>query len=114
MIDITLESTISLAAAAGLAPSGRSGKKTHVSTVLRWILVGSKAPGGRQVRLEALRLGGKWVTSREALQRFAEALTPAIGDAGNGDGPTACALRTPGQRRRASEAAGANLEALGV
>jgi hypothetical protein len=28
------------------------------------------------VRLEAVRLGGRWLTSREALQRIAERLTP--------------------------------------
>jgi hypothetical protein len=27
------------------------------------------------VRLEAVRLGGRWLTSREALQRFADRLT---------------------------------------
>jgi hypothetical protein len=58
--------------------------------------------------LEAVRLGGRWVTSREALQRFAERLTP---DLGNRPAP---APRTPTARRRAAEQAAKQLEALGI
>jgi hypothetical protein len=36
--------------------------------------------------LEATRLGGRWVTSKEALQRFAERLTPDL-DALSAGGP---------------------------
>ncbi len=44
--------------------------------VLRWILHSARNPAGEIVRLEAVRLGSRWMTSREALQRFAEQLTP--------------------------------------
>jgi hypothetical protein len=108
MIDLSLEQPIPLAEACRLVPPGRGGKKTHLSTLLRWILRGTKAPGGQTVRLEALRLGGRWVTSREALQRFAETLTPRM-DVGAAAGPL-----TEAKRRKASERAAAELEKLGV
>jgi hypothetical protein len=70
MIDLRIEQPISLAQAAKLIPPTRQAKPVHVSTVLRWILRGM-----RGVHLEALRLGGRWVTTQEALARFSEALT---------------------------------------
>jgi len=60
-------------------------------------------PDGNRVRLEAVRCGGKWLTSREALERFTEAITPRFD-------PDACpAPRTATQRQRASERAGKRL-----
>jgi hypothetical protein len=108
MLDLTAETPLPLAAATKLVPPARSGKRTHISTLLRWILQGAKAPDGKTVRLEAVRLGGRWLTSAEALQRFAEALTPRLGDA------PVTATRTPGRRRRASERAAADLESAGI
>jgi hypothetical protein len=109
VIDIQTEPLIPLADACRLIPPGRGGRRTHLSTILRWILNGSKAPGGRTVKLEALRLGGKWVTSREAIQRFALALTPAL------DGTaTVPAPRTTAGRKRASDRAAAELEQMGI
>jgi hypothetical protein len=78
MLDLSIESPLSLAQAARLIPPTRRGRQTHLSTVLRWVLRGAKSPAGDSVRLEAVRLGGRWVTSRQAIQRFAEALTPAL------------------------------------
>jgi hypothetical protein len=107
MIDLTTETPIPLAAAARLIPPGRGGKNTHLSTLLRWILKGSKDSSGEFVRLEAVRLGGRWMTSREALQRFAERLTPALD-------PPAATPRTPGRRERAAERAGRALDKVGI
>jgi hypothetical protein len=84
------------------------GEKTHISTILRWIVRGAKAPDGSRVRLEAVRLGGRWFTSKEALQRFAESLTPRL------DSTTAPTPRTNLRRRQASEGAAAELERLGL
>src|SRR5436309_12638234 len=108
MIDFQSETPLSLAEAKKLVPPSRGGKTTHLSTLLRWILTGSRGPAGEVVRLEAVRLGGRWMTSREALQRFAERLTPRQ------DAPeTQAAPRTPGQLRRAAERAGAQLDRVG-
>jgi hypothetical protein len=109
MIDLSLEQPIPLAEACRLVPPGRGGAKTHLSTLLRWILRGVRAPGGGLVRLEALRLGGRWVTSREALQRFAEALTPCS----DGQAPLET-RRGRARRQRAAEQAERDLEAMGV
>jgi hypothetical protein len=84
------ESRISLAQAAKLIPPTRQGKPVHASTLVRWIL-----HGVRGVRLEAARLGGRWVTSHEALDRFSAALTarhnpPALQP--NHAGPSSAAL----------------------
>jgi hypothetical protein len=80
MIDMMVEALVPLADACALIPSSR-GQRTYYSTLLSWVQKGVKAPGGKRVRLEALRVGGRWMTSREALQRFAEALTPRMEDA---------------------------------
>jgi hypothetical protein len=108
VLDLTHETPLPLAAAAKLVPPGRNGKRTHLSTLLRWILQGAKSPSGEIVRLEAARLGARWVTSREALQRFSAALTPTVSDTS----PTP--PRSPDARRRASERAAKKLEGVGI
>jgi hypothetical protein len=109
MIDLSTESPLSLNQAARLLPAGRRNRPVSLGCVLRWVLHGAKAPSGALVRLEALRLGGRWITSREALQRFAEALTPL----NRGEPPSPA--RTLGQRRRrAVERAEQELGRLGI
>jgi hypothetical protein len=70
MIDLRNEAKLSLAQAAKFVPPTRQDKQVHVSTIVRWIL-----HGVRGVRLEAVRVGGRWVTTHEALERFSAALT---------------------------------------
>ncbi len=107
MIDLTTESPLSLSQAARLLPPGCGNRPVTLSCLLRWVLRGARAPSGELVRLEAVRLGGRWVTSREALQRFAEALTPRLSD-------KPPSPRTPAARERASARAAEQLEKLGV
>ena len=78
------------------------------SCVLRWAVHGARSPAGKLVRLEAARLGSRWITSRQALQRFVEALTPRTGAA------PPLPPRTPAKRRRASEQAAKTLENIGI
>jgi hypothetical protein len=111
MLDYTLETPVSLATLARQVPPARNGKRCHLSTILRWITNGAKAPDGTIVRLEGRRLGGRWLTSREALTRFMERLTPKLDDAN--DEPSATA-RTPAARRRASKRAARHLEEVGI
>jgi hypothetical protein len=101
--DLTTETLVSLPEVLRLLPPGRRGKRPHLSTVLRWIMHGTDG-----VRLEAIRLGGRWVTSREALRRYAERLTPSV------DGGVAQIPRPPAARRRASERAGRELQKVGI
>jgi hypothetical protein len=108
MIDFSTEQTVSLAQAARLLPPSRRGRPVTLSCVLRWVLSGVKNPAGELVRLEALRIGGRWLTSREALQRFAERLTPRV------EGEARPMPRSPSARERASRRAARQLERLGI
>ena len=109
MIDLTTEKPIRLEEAARLVPPSRGARHTHASTILRWILRGTRGPDGERVRLEALRAGNKWITTAEAVQRFFERLTPTL------EADQARLLpRSPTARRRASERAGRKLERLGI
>jgi hypothetical protein len=108
VIDLSTENLVSLTEAARLLPPARDGRPVHTSCILRWCLRGARSPAGSRVRLEAVRLGGRWVTSKQAIQRFADRLTPQLGDA-----PTTTP-RTPAARRRASERAEKQLEKLGI
>jgi hypothetical protein len=108
VIDLSLEDPISLPQTTRLLPPGREDRPVTLSCVLRWILKGAPGPDGKRIRLEALRVGGRWVTTIQALQRFAEALTPHL------DGEPTPAQRTPTARRRAAERAGEQLDALGI
>jgi hypothetical protein len=108
MIDLKTEELVSLRELAKLVPPGRNGRRTHLSSVLRWILTGAKAPSGEAVCLEGLRIGGRWFSSREALARFGGALTPQA------EGSPPPAPRSPTQRRRASERAERELAKIGI
>lgn len=71
MCHLLAETVIGLPAAAKKwRDISRNGKPLHISTFHRWIKTGVQG-----VRLDATRLGGRWVTSIEALQRFADKLT---------------------------------------
>jgi hypothetical protein len=107
MIDLKNETALSLAAATRLLPPGRQGRPVSLSCILRWVLTGAKSLSGEMVRLEAVRLGGRWLTSVEALQRFAERLTPTF----HASPPM---YHTPARRRRASEKAAAELGKAGI
>jgi len=108
MIDFLKEPLISLCTAAKLLPPSRRGRPVSFQCVLRWIMDGARGPDGERVRLEAVRLGGRWLTSKEALGRFAARLTPQIGK------NAAPAPRTSRQWRRAAERAERELERLGI
>jgi hypothetical protein len=108
MIDLRNESTLTLAQAARMLPPGRRGRPATLSCVLRWVRDGVKTPTGT-IRLEAIRLGGRWLTSVEALERFAARQTPAFGER-----PAPPTPRTPAQRERATRAATRELEAEGI
>lgn len=48
-----------------------NGKPPRISTLTRWILRGVRA-GKLRVKLEAVRQGVRWMTSKAAVQRFLE------------------------------------------
>jgi len=49
-----------------------TGRKPHLSTVIRWTTRGSAG-----IRLESVMLGGRRLTSEDAVLRFTEAVTRA-------------------------------------
>jgi hypothetical protein len=112
MIDSQTEHVITFAQAAEIPPRRRRGRKTHVSTIYRWALSGSKG-----IVLESLVTPSGRVTSREALARFFEALTErqagAVGGGQHHPGPIVGG-RTLAQRQRASESAGRELAKRGA
>src|SRR5262245_19897199 len=108
MLDLTSEPLLPLAAATKLVPPARRGRRTHFSTILRWVTRGVALPDGQVVRLEGIRLGGRWFTSHQALQRFAERQTPKLGGAEQTTAPRAAA-----RRERGSDEAARALERLG-
>ena len=99
MIDISTEQLLTLPQAARVRPHGRLGRPTHPSTVYRWISRGVRGVAG-VVKLEGVRLGGSWYTSREALQRFAEALTNGSTETVRGDTPRQRAADADEELRR--------------
>jgi hypothetical protein len=100
MIDITTEQAIGLHEASRLYPSFRNGRPTHISTPLRHITRGVRLSNGQVVRLEGARLGGRWITTIEAVERFMQRLTAgAVGSAHDSQASTT----TVTTRRRRQE-----------
>ncbi len=111
-IDLSTEHPLSLTAAAKRIPPLRSsGRPVHPATVLRWVLHGTRLPDGSRLRLAAVRCGGIWQTTAEALDRYLSALTQAALARG---GAPVIAPRTPAQRQRAAERAARELERVGI
>lgn len=104
MIDISTEHVLTLSQAAKELPERRKGRKPHVSCMYRWTISGC-----RGIILDSIQIGGTRCTSREAIQRFAEALSHK-----RETGEPAPATRSVIQRTRASEAAANELKKLGV
>jgi len=97
------------AAARGLPAHRGTASSVNAATVFRWVVSGIKLPDGSRLKLEAARVGGRWLTSQAALTRFIERHTAALDDT-----PQAPASRTPGQRNRAADRASRELEKIGI
>ena len=66
---------LSLAAAGRLFPGSRGRRAVDPSTVYRWCQRGSRGADGAVVRLEAVRVGSRWLTSASAIARYVAALS---------------------------------------
>lgn len=100
-------------------PSSRPGKRTHLSTLIRWIQRGTRTPDGRRVKLRAARVGWAWMTTRTWVREFIEAISTTPSDTATvpinpGAGATTAKSRLSPERRRAAEAAQAELRRLGM
>ena len=75
-IDVLHETTLPLTEVPNHVPPMQGGKRISQSAVSRWVTHGIRTPAG-VIRLEARRLGRRWVTSHEALGRFLQGLCPS-------------------------------------
>jgi ATP:corrinoid adenosyltransferase len=75
--EIQTGSGISLSTTSKMFPNHRGKGTADPSTVFRWVTKGTKTMVGKFVKLEAVRVGGRWLTSKEAVVRFVAALTSA-------------------------------------
>ena len=103
-IDLSTETLIGLPAAANRLPAYRGGRPVSPSTLWRWIFTGVQLPDGSRVRLEAIRLGRRWLTSLEAIARFSAAQTPVRAPQISLPSSPA-SYRTPAKRTRDSQRA---------
>ncbi len=96
----------SLQQASRLLPPGRNGRPVHIATLIRWITSGSRGPSGEAIRLRAIRMGHRWLTTREWLDEFAQRLTPTYGD----EPP----VRPSTAGRRSAERVARELDSIGI
>jgi hypothetical protein len=108
--EIIAGDALGMGAAARMLPAHRGEGTARPSTIWRWIVQGVRTPDGSTVKLEASRVGGRWLTSRAALARFSAALTPVS----PGTATTPHRSRTPLARRKAAEAAANELARRGA
>jgi hypothetical protein len=106
--DLTRETLLWLVQAARRFPPVRLGRPVNSSTVWRWCRKGVKVPGVGVVRLECVRIAGRWATSEEAISRFVAAQTP------QGESEARSLPRTPTQQRKASDRAARELDRIGI
>jgi hypothetical protein len=106
--EITEGQGMKLAQAAKLFPPYRLGRPVTISCLIRWICDGIRTPGGGRVKLEAARLGKRYLTTKPAVKRF---LAAQAAEAAPAAGP---APRPPAGRKRASDHAADELTKLGI
>jgi|GEM_PF-636329 len=102
-INVETESIITLGEACRVFPP----RGISNATISRWIQRGVKVKAlGAYIKLETMLIGGRRVTSREAIDRFIAAQ--------NTNDALATPLITASQRRQQSEAAHGELKKIGV
>jgi hypothetical protein len=103
-VNLKTETVVDLNQASRYLGLGRNRRPMHLSTLVRAITRGVKGH-----RLEALRIGNRWLTSIEALQRWGERQAAASASP-VGESPH----RTSAARRRSDERAAAELDRRGI
>jgi hypothetical protein len=109
-INLDEERLISLVAGAKLLPPSRQERPVHVSFLIREILKGN---------LEAVRVGSRWATSAEAIERWLRRQTERVlAEKGTRCSPGGTAIAAPDcttatQRRKQSRVS-AKLDQIGI
>jgi len=70
MIDVNRDKLLTFRELSAKIPPRRNNRPAAISTIHRW-----RSRGIRGTRLEAIRVGGAWLTSEQAFSRFCERLT---------------------------------------
>jgi hypothetical protein len=83
--------------------------RVNPSTVWRWALKGARRPDGTRDYLDAWRLPGRWMTTRDAVGEFIRRQTEARREI-----PAPAAPRTPAARRRDLARVDRELTSLGL
>src|SRR5579859_5047510 len=76
-MSILTENKLTFSQAAREFPGYRGSPFYSPTTIFRWATRGVLMPGAKRLRLEAIRIGARWLTSMEAIQRFIDAQTEA-------------------------------------
>ncbi len=106
---IVAEKPIGVMQASRLLGTFGLGKPCNPGTVARWIMAGVKMPDGSVLKLEAIRAGSRLMTSKPAVLRFLSRQQGTPTPTGTTPAP-----RSPAARQRDSEAAAAQLTAIGA
>ncbi len=110
LVEIQKGEGLSLSAAGKLFPGHRVNRNVNPSTVFRWITKGVASPTGHVIKLEAVRVGARWLTSWGAVNRFSSALTGAPAPSPS----PGSQLRSPTKLHRDAERAGEELKKRGA
>jgi hypothetical protein len=107
--EFSSEPKVLIATLAREIPSHRTGRCLGPQAIWRWVCKGLRLADGRVVKLEAVRLAGRWYSSHGALQRF---ITAQQDDAQPAELPAPA--RSATKRQKASEKAAELLETAGL
>jgi hypothetical protein len=113
IVEIIGGDSLTMGQAAALRPAHR-GDRTSASTAWRWAVAGAKDAAGNVVRLEVAKFGGRFLTSKAALARFAAALSGSAAEPNAPAEPARPKSRTTTQRAKAADAAAKRLAAAGA
>lgn len=102
---------LTMGQAAKLIPAHRGDGTATPSSIWRWATQGAKAGDGRLVKLEVAQFGGRHLTSKAAIARFAAALSSTSADTTRTSTPK---KRTAAQRKAAAAESHKRLEAAGA
>lgn len=106
---ILTEGPQGLAALAAAIPSHRRDSHLTPQALWRWAVRGIRLADGRVVRLETVRVAGRYLSSRAAVERFVRAQSEPTDPT-----PLPAASRSPARRQRASDRAAEQLDAAGI
>jgi len=114
LAEIRAHGGLKLSQVGKLFPAARGNGTVNPATVWRWARIGATTPSGQRVRLEVVKVGMSYLTSHAALDRFVGVLTDASMPASTPATTKPAPTRSDSARRRASEAAGRKLAAMGA